>query len=455
MEITSKDINSYLSEIESLSIKEKLSLVVSFIDEQYGQVSIETCEKILNSSSKLFSLVQSFLEVNGEHELKKTGNLDRILDAYYYITGAQEYTEFSIESNDNFDESSEYEGNDEYNPIKLYLKDLNYPVLTFEQEQELAYKIKNGDMEARDTFIKHNLRLVASIVKRFIVSKGSQVPFLDLVEEGNFGLIRAVDKYDPSLGHKFSTYATYHILQAVTIAANTQSNDDIIFPRYFYDAYNKYKQLIVLVTHVLGREATDKELANLLDVSVLEIEKFKTLKYEYVSLNKEIDKDDTPLIDIIPDSSQMDMYDISENNYLKEEVMRIIKTLPKRDFDIIYEFFYNEKTLEQIAAVHNLSYQRVQKIVSRLMIKLREKKSIQKLQVYVTDNLKEEKDEKYDLRFYKQRTGKNNKKKTDDLIISKIYEKMRIVCNDLQNNKYTYNDIAIIDKVKKNIKSNS
>ncbi len=447
MKITSKNINKYLNEIDNFSIKDKLQLVVSFINEQYGELSVENIEYLLNNSSKFFSLVQNYAEISSN---VAPDSIEKILDTYYYITGEQEYAEFGIDDNNSFDDDFEEE-NDTYNPINLYFKNLKYPVLTFEQEQELAYKIKDGDLVARDTFIKHNLRLSASIAKKFIITKGCQVPFLDLVEEGNIGLIRAVDKFDPARGHRFSTYATHHILQAIKVAANTQSFDDIIFPRHFYDAYNKYKQIIALVTNLLGRDATNKELANLLGISIQELERFKTLKYEYVSLNRNVDeKDDTQLLEIIPDNSLSEIYEINDENYLKEEVFRIIKALPERDFNIIYDLFYNGKTLEQIANKYKLSYQRVQQIAARIIFRLRQNTDIEKLHVYINNDLENKSDEKYDLRHYKKSPDKKSKKRADEIVIGKIFEKMKIVCNDLLHDKYKAEDIIIKDK--KNIK---
>lgn len=458
MNINIKEFNNMLKENSELSINQKIENVTKFINSNYGKLTNSDCIELLNNILNLKILVREYIDINSKYykdtKIIKDTNLKKLIESYIYLNGLEQAKELGIDE-DNYEDNDEKISIDlsssKYNSVKIYMDSLKYPVLTREEEQELAIKMKNGDMKARNRLIECNLKLVISIALKIVKRRGELIPFMDMVEEGNAGLIYAIDKYDVSRGTKISTYATSWIVNKITYAIDEQSKV-ISNPIHFNDTYKKYIHLNILLNNILGREATKYEIAKLLDISPDVIDELETLKGSFVSINSPIgDNDDTELFEIIPDESLEPVYKEYDDQYLKEELSRILSSLTDRERDILYGVFVENRTLDYLGNKYNLTRERIRQISNSLVKKLSQRKDIKRLKLYITEKddscidqvLENKKD--FSIRDFK----KKNKgiKKPNIVTITSLYEKMKIACRDLQNGKYTYDDLAI-DTVK-------
>ena len=268
--------------------------------------------------------------------------------------------------------------------VKLYLYELRkYPLLTPSEEKELAYKIKTGDKNAKKQFINSNLRLVVSIAKKYHCNG---LTFLDLIQEGNIGLMQAVDKFDPSLDYKFSTYATWWINQNISRAIFDKSNI-IRISSHTCEKISKYRMAESKLALSLNRKPTAEELANELNITVKELEDMLKYDYEVNSLNTPVnDEQDSELGDFIP--SEQDIESDVINQLLKNEIKELFEemNLSERDLKIMllrYGFVNNTiYTLEEIGQLFNLTRERIRQIEVRTLRKLRKSKKANELLAY-------------------------------------------------------------------------
>ncbi len=272
---------------------------------------------------------------------------------------------------------------------KLYLQEISKrPLLTLAEEQNLAKKIKTGDYEARQIFIESNLKLVVSIARKYI---GRGLSFQDLIQEGNLGLMTAVDKYDVDLGYKFSTYATWWIRQAITRAIADKSRN-VRIPVHMYEKIGLYKKTVTTLKEQLKREPTINEIANEMGLSLPEVKALYKLQVDTVSINTLIgDEDDTELEDFIP-SSEDTPEDIAINNNFQSAIKVFLTekcNLKPRELEVIMlRYGFNDQsplTLEEVGKKYNLTRERVRQIEAKALMKIRRSKYVKELAVYTNN----------------------------------------------------------------------
>jgi len=258
-------------------------------------------------------------------------------------------------------------------PVKMYLKAIGKErLLTAAEEVQLAKKIEKGDQAAKSRLIEANLRLVVSVAKKY-VSRG--MLFLDLIQEGNLGLIRAVDKYDYKRGFKFSTYATWWIRQAVTRSIADQART-IRIPVHMVENVNKYIRIQRQLLQKLGREPNSDEIAKLLDVTPDRVREIRKIAQETISLDTPIGEgDETRLSDFIEDSEVKAPDDAADFSMLQKHLQIVLGTLKDRERKII-KLRYGlldglPRTLEEVGREFNLTRERIRQIEFKVLCKLR------------------------------------------------------------------------------------
>ncbi len=272
-------------------------------------------------------------------------------------------------------------------PVRMYLKEIGQiKLLTTEEELELADRIADGDEQAKATLAEANLRLVVSIAKRYV---GRGMLFLDLIQEGNIGLMKAVEKFDVTKGYKFSTYATWWIRQAITRAIADQART-IRVPVHMVETINKLARVERQLTLELNREPTEEELSKKMGTSVEKIRDIYKISQEPVSLEIPIgEEDDSHLGDFIPDETNMSPEDFAVNELLKDEISEVLLTLTEREEKVIRLRFGLEdgrpRTLEEVGQLFGVTRERIRQIEAKALRKLRHPSRSRKLKDYLGD----------------------------------------------------------------------
>lgn len=270
-------------------------------------------------------------------------------------------------------------------PVKAYLKEIGkVPLLTAEEEIELAIRISENDEQAKKRLEEANLRLVVSIAKRY---GGRGMQFLDLIQEGNLGLIKAVDKFDYTKGFKFSTYATWWIRQAITRAIADQART-IRIPVHMVETINKVKKTNSLLLHKNGREPTAEEIAAELGMSPEKVREIIRVAQEPVSLETPIgEEEDSHLGDFIPDEDALAPADAASQLLLKEALNSVLKTLTPREAKVLTLRFGlddgHPKTLEEVGAEFDVTRERIRQIEAKALRKLRHPQRSKKLKDFL------------------------------------------------------------------------
>lgn len=324
------------------------------------------------------------------------------------------------------------------NTIKLYFNDISKrPLLSPEQERNLAIKTAEGDSKARELFIESNLRLVISVAKKYV---GRGLSLLDLIQEGNLGLMNAVDKYDVNKGHKFSSYAIYWIKLAITRAI-AEKGRNIRIPVHLYEKLIQYKKTLNKMEEQLGRTPTIKEIATEMNLTIKEVNRLYKAKEDTISINSLIgDDEDTELESLIP-SPEATPEEVVVKGTLNAQLMTLFEksNLKPREIEILMMRygFNNQKpvTLTEIGKKYHLSKERIRQIELRALIKLRSSPYVTNLVVYTNGNLEKSLQNievyrekyrllkyKYKISFKKNTEDKKSKKEDKTTNIQTIYE---------------------------------
>ena len=278
-----------------------------------------------------------------------------------------------------------FEGVNVDDPVRMYLREIGkIPLLSFDEEIELAQKILDGDEDAKKKLAESNLRLVVSIAKKYV---GRGMLFLDLIQEGNMGLIKAVEKFDYTKGYKFSTYATWWIRQAITRAIADQART-IRIPVHMVETINKLIRTSRLLLQRLGREPSPEEIAEELEMPVERVMEIQKIAQDPVSLETPIgEEDDSHLGDFIQDDDSPAPQDAAAYTMLKEQLEEVMNTLTPREAKVLKLRFRLEdgkaRTLEEVGKEFDVTRERIRQIEAKALRKLRHPSRSKKLKDYM------------------------------------------------------------------------
>ncbi len=296
----------------------------------------------------------------------------------------------TIDLINDFDNQIDSDISNDYCPdsVKIYLNEISkYPLLTVDEEKDLANKISNGDLSAKNRFIECNLRLVVSVAKRYV---GRGLSFQDLIQEGNLGLMKAVDMYDVSRGFKFSTYATWWIRQTISRAIYDKSKS-VRYPVHVQEKINKFRSIVTLLESELFRKPTEGEIAERMGVSISTVRSLQTFCLDTASLNSVISDDgDTEFGDFVP-SKAASPDDLVLSSMLNQEIMNLFKKCKLKENEIVVLTLrfgldgYGPRSLEEVGSQLNVTRERIRQIEKRALDKIRHHRCVDDFAVYMSN----------------------------------------------------------------------
>ena len=375
MEMNMGKFSEKLVELLELAKKKKNVLEYQEISDFFKDQSLEVeqMEKVLD-----------FLEASGVDVLRISGNDEElILDDDADIEKMDDEEEIELDKID----LSVPEGVSIEDPVRMYLKEIGkVSLLTADEEIELAKRMEQGDEEAKKRLAEANLRLVVSIAKRYV---GRGMLFLDLIQEGNLGLIKAVEKFDYRKGYKFSTYATWWIRQAITRAIADQART-IRIPVHMVETINKLIRVSRQLLQELGREPTPEEIAEEMNMPVERVREILKISQEPVSLETPIgEEEDSHLGDFIQDDHVQVPVDAATYTLLHEQLMEVLDTLTEREQKVLRLRFGLDdgrpRTLEEVGRQFNVTRERIRQIEAKALRKLRHPSRSKKLKDYLDE----------------------------------------------------------------------
>ncbi|MBD5088984.1 MAG: RNA polymerase sigma factor RpoD [Clostridiales bacterium] len=367
-----------------VKFQERLAELLSMAKEKkYVLESQEIIDffKDMQLDNKKLEKIYAYLEKQGVDVLRFTE--DKELDDFL-LEPDDEELENEEENLENIDLSvPDNIGVDD--PVRMYLKEIGkVPLLTLDEEIELAKRMDEGDEEARKKLSEANLRLVVSIAKRYV---GRGMHFLDLIQEGNLGLIKAVEKFDYKKGYKFSTYATWWIRQAITRSIADQART-IRIPVHMVETINRLIRAQRQLIQDLGREPTQEELSEYMKIPVEKVRAVQKIAMEPVSLETPIgEEDDSHLGDFIPDDNMPIPMDAAAYTLLREQILEVLGSLTDREQKVLRLRFGlddgRSRTLEEVGKEFNVTRERIRQIEAKALRKLRHPSRSRKLKDYL------------------------------------------------------------------------
>ncbi len=348
--------------------KSKGSLAGSELMETVGEMDLD-----VEQLEKLYETLES----NG---IEVAGYLDDMADL-----GDIEAEVETYETSEDMEKMLSSEGLALEDHVRMYLKEIGkVPLLSAEKELELAQRMSDGDQTAKDMLVEANLRLVVSIAKRYV---GRGMFFLDLIQEGNLGLMKAVDKFDYSKGYKFSTYATWWIRQAITRAIADQART-IRIPVHMVETINKVLRVSRQLLQELGHEASAEEISEVMNMPVDRVREIMKIAQEPVSLETPIgEEEDSHLGDFIPDDDALAPAEAASNTLLREQLEEVLHSLTPREEHVLKLRFGFEdgrtRTLEEVGKEFNITRERIRQIEAKALRKLRHPGRAKKLKDYL------------------------------------------------------------------------